>query len=57
MSSAMKIIGHWASGVALEWDDIHLASVQQKVDEVILRVSRFVASPYIEVQERVSVHD
>ncbi|KAG8971343.1 AP-3 complex subunit delta [Tulasnella sp. 425] len=52
MSSAMKIIGHWASGVALEWDDIHLASVQQNVDEVILRVSRFVASPYIEVQER-----
>ncbi|KAG9047015.1 AP-3 complex subunit delta [Tulasnella sp. UAMH 9824] len=52
MSSAMKIIGYWASDLTVKWDEMHIADVQQKVNKVILQVSGFVDSPHLEVQER-----
>lgn len=52
MSSAMKIIGHWASNLTVEWDEIQLVDTQQNVNRAILQVSGFADSPHLEVQER-----
>ncbi|KAG8962833.1 AP-3 complex subunit delta [Tulasnella sp. 408] len=52
MSSAMKMIGYWASDLTVKWDEIRLADVQQNVNKLILQVSGFVDSPHLEVQER-----
>ncbi|KAG9009375.1 AP-3 complex subunit delta [Tulasnella sp. 427] len=52
MTSALKLIGHWAYNLAIEWDDAHLTGARQDVDETISQVADFLDNSHIEVQER-----
>ncbi|KII93311.1 hypothetical protein PLICRDRAFT_672814 [Plicaturopsis crispa FD-325 SS-3] len=52
IQAATKIFGFWAADIAERWDDDDLAQVKEVVDTIIGRVSEFVTSPHIDVQER-----
>lgn len=52
--TATKVFGYWAAEIAQRWDDDLLPDVTSVVDMVIERVSDFISSPHIEVQERAS---
>ncbi len=54
LHAAMKVFGSWAAELADRWDDDDLPKVRGVVDDVLERLSSFVTSPDIEVQERVS---
>jgi hypothetical protein len=54
IQAAAKIFGYWSAELAGRWDDDDLPQVKGMVDVIITRISEFVASPHIEVQERVS---
>ena len=55
LHAAMKVFGSWAAELADRWDDDDLPKVRGVVDDVLERLSNFVTSPDIEVQERVCV--
>jgi hypothetical protein len=52
--SATKVFGYWAAELAERWEDDDLPQVKGIVDLILTRVSEFVGSPHVEVQERVS---
>ena len=52
--SATKVFGYWAAELAERWSDDDLPQVKGIVDLILTRVSEFVGSPHVEVQERVS---
>ncbi|RDX42973.1 Adaptor protein complex AP-3 delta subunit [Lentinus brumalis] len=52
LHAAMKVFGSWAAELADRWDDDDLPKVRGVVDDVLERLSSFVTSPDIEVQER-----
>lgn len=55
IQAATKVFGFWATEVAQRWTDDDLHEVKSVVQLVIERVSPFVSSPHIEVQERVGL--
>jgi AP-3 complex subunit delta-1 len=54
IQAATKIFGFWATELAERWTDEHLPEVKGVVDLIVSRTTELVASPHIEVQERVS---
>jgi len=54
IQAATKIFGFWAADLASRWSDDDLQQVKDLVQLVLTGVGKFVASPHIEVQERVS---
>ncbi|RPD64688.1 Adaptor protein complex AP-3 delta subunit [Lentinus tigrinus ALCF2SS1-7] len=52
LHAAMKVFGSWGAELADRWDDDDLPKVRGVVDDVLERLSSFVTSPDIEVQER-----
>lgn len=55
IQAATKVFGFWATEVAQRWTDDDIHEVKSVVQLVIERVSPFVSSPHIEVQERVGL--
>lgn len=53
IQAATKVFGFWSSELAQRWDDDDLPRVKETVDFVLDHLRDFVASPDIEVQERV----
>ncbi|KAG7099933.1 hypothetical protein E1B28_001726 [Marasmius oreades] len=52
IQAALKVFGFWAAEVAQRWSEDDLQEVKDTVELISSRVSRFVASSHIEVQER-----
>lgn len=53
IQAATKVFGHWAAEIAQRWEDDDLQEVKGLVEFIMTRVSDFIGSPHIEVQERV----
>lgn len=53
VQAATKIFGHYASEMSERWSDDDLPHLKAVVDTILESLTRFTASPYIEVQERV----
>jgi AP-3 complex subunit delta-1 len=53
IQAASKIFGFWATELAERWTDEHLPEIKGVVDLIVSRTTELVASPHIEVQERV----
>jgi AP-3 complex subunit delta-1 len=53
IQAATKIFGFWAAELAERWTDEDLTEVKGILDLIVSRVTEFVISPHIEVQERV----
>ncbi|KAG6812847.1 hypothetical protein H0H92_015945 [Tricholoma furcatifolium] len=52
IQAATKIFGTWAASVAQRWEDDDLEEVKNVVEQLTSRLSEFVSSPHIDVQER-----